>query len=89
LSFHEIAKKEKGRWIRKFWFDQVVDKGKGNNITIGDPRTPNPSWEVDTQKAPDKKGAVRTTNKVGGLRGKHDWIPDHVACPSCTKWFRR
>jgi hypothetical protein len=45
-------------------------KGKGKNITIGDPRTSNISQGEIAQKAPDMK-----TNKSGGTRGQA-----HLSC---------
>jgi hypothetical protein len=44
---------------------EVVDKGKGKNNGIGDPRTSNISLGVIAQKAPDKN-----TNKIGGAGGQ-------------------
>jgi hypothetical protein len=41
----------------------AADKGKGKNIIIGDPRTPNISHRVVTRKAPDKR-------KTGGIEGQ-------------------
>jgi hypothetical protein len=41
----------------------VTDKGKGKNIIIGDPRTPNISHRVVTRKAPENR-------KTGGARGQ-------------------
>jgi hypothetical protein len=42
-----------------------VDKGKGKNIIIGDPRAPNLTHGVVTRKAPHKRKA----NKTGGAKG--------------------
>ena len=44
---------------------EVADKGKGENIVIGDPRTSNISQEEIARKAPNKK-----TNKSGGTGGR-------------------
>jgi hypothetical protein len=44
---------------------EVVDKGKGENIVISDPRTSNISQEEIARKAPNKK-----TSKSGGARGQ-------------------
>jgi hypothetical protein len=44
---------------------EVVDKGKGKNIVIGDPRTSNISQEKIAWKAPDRK-----TNKSRGVGGQ-------------------
>jgi hypothetical protein len=49
---------------------KVADKGKGKIIVTGDPYTPNMSWGVVTQKAPDMRETIRTTNKTRGARGK-------------------
>jgi hypothetical protein len=48
----------------------AVDKHKGKNTIIGDPRMPNMSCRVVTQKALYKR-------KTGGAGGKHDRTPDH------------
>jgi hypothetical protein len=50
---------------------EMADKGKGKNIVIGDPRTTNLSQGMTTQKALDKKGTIRTTNKIGGNGGQN------------------
>jgi hypothetical protein len=39
---------------------------------------------VDTQKALGKKGTIRNTNKVEGLRGKHDRCLITSAYPACV-----
>jgi hypothetical protein len=44
---------------------EVVDKGKGKNIVIGDPRMSNLSQGGVARKAPDRK-----TNKSRGVRGQ-------------------
>jgi hypothetical protein len=44
---------------------EVVDKGKGKNIIIGDPRTSNISQEEIARKTPDKE-----TSKSRGARGQ-------------------
>jgi hypothetical protein len=44
---------------------KVSDKGKGENIVIGDPRTSNVSQEEIARKDPDKE-----TNKSGGVGGQ-------------------
>jgi hypothetical protein len=43
---------------------EVADKGKGQNIVIGDPHTSNMSQGVIVRKAPDNN-----TNKTGGVGG--------------------
>jgi hypothetical protein len=44
---------------------EVVDKGKGKNIVISDPRTSSISQKEIARKAPDRK-----TNKSGGVGGR-------------------
>jgi hypothetical protein len=52
----------------------AADKGKGKNINISDPHTPNLSCRVFTRKALDKTKA----NKAEGAGGKHDH--SHMSC---------
>jgi hypothetical protein len=51
---------------------EVADKGKGENIVIGDSRTSNISQEEIARKAPYMK-----TNKSGGVGGRFNWGAEH------------
>jgi hypothetical protein len=55
---------------------EVVDKGKGKNIIIGDPRTWNISQGGIARKASDKK-----TNKSGGTGGILNRIVEQGSLP--------
>jgi hypothetical protein len=68
---------------------EVADKGKGRNIIICDPRTPNISQEEIAQKAPDRK-----TNKSGGAGGQAQQsslskLPDSSIADSSTHVHER
>ena len=52
-----------------------ADKRHSKNKVTGDPRTPNLSRGVVTQKALGKRKTIRTTNNTGGTEERYNKTP--------------